>query len=167
MITAARLRELLSYDPMTGLFINLTVRGGVQKGGIAGSLDAEGYRVIRVSGKHYKAHRLAFLYMTDDWPANQVDHKNGCLSDNRWENLREADNGQNQQNLRLRRDNSSGLFGVSWHKDTKKWVAQIQVNHEKRCLGYFVNKDDAYAAYCAAKAVLHTFNPSVRGRANA
>lgn len=157
-LTAARLRELLHYEPETGVFTRAMHRGGGRKvGDVAGSLDKKGYRVIAIDGRAYKAHRLAWLYMTDRWPAEQIDHRNRQRADNRWRNLREADNAQNQQNIGLRSNNSSGFHGVSWHRGQSKWCARITVDKRLRSIGYFRDPSEAGAAYAAAKRALHTF----------
>jgi hypothetical protein len=159
-VTGNRLRELLRYDPDTGVFTRavdvLMPRGGVRNraGSPAGADDGLGYVRIRVDGKKYKAHRLAFLYMTDTWPSGEVDHINGVRNDNRWSNLRDATRSINQQNQRgptIR--NVSGAMGVC----NKRWgyTAQITVNNKHIYLGYFKTAEAANAAYLEAKRKLH------------
>jgi hypothetical protein len=89
-LTASRLRELLSYDPATGVFTRLVRAGHSNAGDVAGSVDSDGYRQIGIDGKSYKVARLAFLYMTGALPSKRVYYKNGNPLDNRWVNLREA-----------------------------------------------------------------------------
>ena len=109
-----------------------------------------GYVSIRLNGKRYAGHRLAWLYMTGKWPKTPLDHINAISSDNRWENLREADGSQNQANKRLSRQNTSGFKGVSWREDGAKWVAQIRVRGRCIYLGRFNTPEQAHAAYVAA-----------------
>ena len=108
MITQARLKELLTYDPETGYFTrNVNVKGA-NAGERAGTITAKGYIAIGIDRKHYLAHRLAFLYMTGEWPKELVDHKDTIKINNKWENLREATNSQNKRNVGARKTNKSG-----------------------------------------------------------
>ena len=158
MLTVDALTKLLHYDEDTGAFSRLITAGGQTRGARAGSLDAEGYRVISVHGARYKAHRLAYFYMTGKWPRCQVDHINMIHDGNRWSNLREATNGENHQNIRTHRSGSSSqTLGASWHRNIGKWQAQIQSDNKKVCLGYFSTKQQAHAAYMKAKKAFHPF----------
>lgn len=161
MLTQERLKELLSYDPNTGDFTRLIGRSGpkARKGDVAGRDNGQGYIRIYVDGKGYKAHRLAWFYMTGYWPS-EVDHKNTVRSDNRWSNLREATRHENRTNCSAYKNNSSGIKGVSFYKPTGKWKAQIQKNGKKIGLGYFNTKEDAGAAY--AQAALENFGEFAR-----
>jgi HNH endonuclease len=97
-LTAEILRVLLTYDPATGIF-RWRVRAGPRAAGsIAGSKSDDGYWVIGLGGKVYKAQRLAYLYMTVEWPPGQIDHRNIDHADNRWDNLRLADTSRNKAN---------------------------------------------------------------------
>lgn len=156
-LTAARLRELLHYDPETGVFTRRVATGGRWPiGSVTGSLS-EGYWLIRVNGARYRANRLAWLYMTGRWPKAEVDHKNGAKSDNAFGNLRDVTGAINTQNLRrARRDNQScSILGVTWDARRQKWLAQIRVGASKRFLGRFTTTAEASAAYVAAKRVHH------------
>lgn len=156
-ITAERLRELLSYDPETGTFRWNVTRGGTGRAGsVAGCIDeTTGYRRICIDGRRYYAHRLAWFYMTGEWPVEEIDHRNTVRGDDRWENLREASHAGNRQNSGKRRTNTSGLKGVSWHAGASKWMAKIQVNGRQVYLGLFTNIDAAAAAYTTASERLH------------
>jgi len=89
-------------------------------------------------------HRLAWLYMTGEWPENQIDHINHIGTDNRWVNLRDTD--ENPMNRGMQGNNTSGFTGVSWHKYGKKWQAEMQVGGEHIHIGYFTNKQQAIDA---------------------
>lgn len=162
MLTQSRLKELLHYCPDTGVFTWQRARQGVRVGCVAGGIGGEGYRSIRVDGRNYLAHRLAWLYVYGEWPKDQIDHINGVKDDNRIANLREATNAENNQNLAMRSSNKSGFVGVHWHSRDRKWHANIRINMKRKFLGRFNTPESAHAAYLAAKAELHTFNPTVR-----
>jgi hypothetical protein len=98
--------------------------------------------------------------MTGEWPHEDMDHRNGVRDDNRWVNLREATSAENHQNRAVR--SNSGLMGVSWKANCKKFEASIMSRGRQMYLGQFDDKHEAHAAYLAAKAKLHTFNPTVR-----
>jgi hypothetical protein len=155
-LTAQRLRELLHYDPATGVFTRNTSSGTRWKAGqIAGSVT-EGYWAIRVDGRLYKSHRLAWLYVYGHWPFEQIDHIDGNCSNNAISNLRDVSNAANQQNLHgAHRDSASGLLGVFFHKERSLWVAKICVNGKPLHLGRFTSAEEAHHAYIAAKRKYH------------
>lgn len=158
--TVALLRRLLSYDPETGSFTRLvSVSSNARAGDIAGCIaDQRGQQrlVISVSGKSYLAHRLAWLYVTGQWPAAEIDHRNGNALDNRWANLRELDHLSNIQNRhRATKGSVSGLLGVSFNQRTRKWRARIVVDKREKYLGEFLTPSEASACYLAAKRDLH------------
>lgn len=163
-LTRERIRELLSYDPETGIFTWLR-RPGIDRctntwntrfvGTVAGSINDQGYRVICIDRSDYRAHRLAWAYANGDWPSAEIDHINGDRSDNRIANLRQASRGENMRNSRKRRDNTSGRKGVTWDNRERKWHARIK--HAKKCrsLGYFNTAEAAAQAYADAARRLH------------
>jgi hypothetical protein len=153
-ITADRLRWLLTYDPETGVFrwLGSTSRR-VRAGTVAGS-NRQGYRRIRIDGRTYQLHRLAWLYMMEEWPDGDLDHINGDPSDNRWCNLREASQSLNNANSRVSRRNTSGFKGVRWNKGRRKWRAGIKVRGRPINLGNFDDRRDAALAYATAAYAL-------------
>jgi HNH endonuclease len=137
MLTHDRLKELLSYDPKTGLFTwNLDRNERIKKGEQAGTIDHKGYVRIRIGNKKYRAHRLAYLYMTGEWPTTILDHINRNRSDNKWSNLRPVTERYNYYNASDNRNNSSGVRGVHWQKGINRWVAKIGEHHRK-CFARF------------------------------
>lgn len=162
MLTQMRLKELLLYDPETGVFTWLSKPNrSIRMGDVAGCM-ASGYRQIKIDGRLYRAHRLAWLYVHGKWPADQIDHINGVRDDNRIVNLREATQSQNQQNRTANANNTSGFPGVCWSKQKRKWRSQIKLASRNKYLGIFDTPVAAHAAYLAAKAELHTFQPITR-----
>lgn len=163
MLTQSRLKELLEYNPETGVFTRLVRTANKTKiGDTVGKLHNKGYRHTNIFGKDHLLHRLAWLYMMGEWPQADIDHVNGVRDDNRFCNLREATRGENLQNMRMSPRNTSGFMGVYWCKHRKKWRAQIRVKGRTVGLGRFATPEDAYAAYLAAKVKYHTFNPVAR-----
>lgn len=157
MISAERLRELLFYDPRTGLWARRKTigrHGCFKAGEPVGYRNPSGYLSIRIDGKLYLAHRLAFLYMTGQWPNGQVDHRNLCPDDNSWINLRTATHGQNVQNSSLRKNNTSGKKGAHIIKGkyqlSRPYRARITINKKEVHLGYFATPKEAHAAYMKA-----------------
>lgn len=154
-LTAERLRELLHYDPNTGVFTNVAPRKRVVVGSKAGYLDSSnGYVKICLDYVRHYAHRLAFLYMTGAWPSAYVDHINGDTQDNRWANLRDVARQVNSQNMREAPSNSSsGVFGA--HRKRGKWSSHIRSNGKTVYLGVFDSAEEASNAYIEAKRKLH------------
>lgn len=152
MISLQRLKEVVEYNPETGVFtwrVQLAPRG--KAGTKAGCNDpSSGYVLLRIDGKLYRAHVLAWFYSHGTWPVSLIDHKNCKRDDNRLSNLRPASHSQNFQNGRRRRDNTSGMKGVSWDRSRNLWKAQICVYGKRICLGRFPKKEQAGAAYLAA-----------------
>jgi len=144
MISQARLKELMHYDPETGVFARLATHRG-PTGTRAPS--NRGYLRIMLDGRRYQLHRLAFLYMTGEWPQDQVDHINRDRADNRWSNLRDVSNKENCKNQGVRKANTSGVTGVSFHEGTQQWRVQIGTEH----IGYSREFADAVALRQAAE----------------
>lgn len=146
-LTAQELRALVCYDPLTGIFVWRRSFGNLRAGARCGRLHVSGYRQIGIRGKRHKAGRLAYLYMTGAWPADEIDHINLTRDDDRWVNLRIASRKQNAGNKRKRPDNSSGVPGVAWDRARGKWRAQIRRAGKQVGLGRFDHKRDAMVAY--------------------
>ena len=156
MITQKQLKQLLHYDPTTGVFRwRVSRSNGVKIGDIAGWNGGKGYACLSVGGKIYKAHRLAWLYMTGNWPAEEIDHIDCCRNNNKFSNLREATRSQNRCNSKIHPSNTSGYKGVSWHTRYNKWIAHIKINNKKIYLGYFLSAEAAHYAYVAASKAYH------------
>lgn len=157
-IDSTLLKQLLKYDPETGVFTWINDMGRrVKAGKEAGCLHHKGYVQIRINGKSYLAHRLAWLYVYGEWPEYGIDHINGFKTENHISNLRQADQSQNSQNLKRSRG-SSGFLGVSIDIDRKnRWKASIKLNGKTTHLGWFKSPEQAHEAYVAAKRAMHPF----------
>lgn len=151
MLTQSALKEVIHYDPETGIFSRI-IKNGTKS---AGSINKFGYICIGIKNKIYKAHRLAFLYMTGKFPLFDVDHIDGNRSNNKWVNLRDAETLINCQNRRKPQKNSTscGILGVSLVGNS--YVARITVNKKTLYLGSFKSSDSACQAYLTAKRKYH------------
>lgn len=151
------LKSILDYCPDAGTFRwkeGYCFRG-TKPGDLAGYPHHKGYWRIEIRGKDYAMHRLAWFYMTGEWPPDQIDHINRRKDDNRWCNLREESNGQNMANRphesflpRVKRGRASSKpRGVKLDK-CGRYVANI--GHPPKHLGMFTTEEEAIAAYLRA-----------------
>jgi len=139
-ITYDRLKEILEYSPTSGLFFSKKINNHV------GALDEKGYIRVLADGKLYRAHRLAWLYMTGQWPQDQVDHINGNKADNRWENLRDVDQTLNMLNKhKPHHNNRSGVLGVS--ELNGKYYPRLRIDGKLVYLGSYASKVEAKERY--------------------
>jgi hypothetical protein len=158
MLTAARLREQLSYDPLTGVFRWKVRRSQMQAGDIAGSQTRRGL-LIRIDDRLYKGRRLAWLYMKGTWPKHVINCRNGNPSDIRWVNIRQIT--QTQRQASTAPYGKLGVKGV-WATKGGKFVAEIRVAGQKKYLGSFDTIKEANAAY--AEAAKQAFGNFARAR---
>lgn len=136
------LRKHLHYNPETGEWTWLISQSNViQAGTHAGCITDRGYLRIRFKGNSYYSARLAWFYMTGEWPKEQIDHANRDRLDDRWNNLREATWSDNMANRKLQGNNTSGFKGVSWDKVTNKWDVRVNRFH----IGYYDSLEEAVA----------------------
>lgn len=150
------LKSILYYHPESGDFVWLEqLAKNIKIGTQAGSSEAKGYIRIRINGKTYKTHVLAWFYMTGEWPKEQIDHDDNIKNHNWWSNLRECNNQENLCNRGKNKNNKSGYKGVYWSKNKQKWYAQITFNYKKKFLGYFNDILDAVQAYNEAALKHH------------
>jgi len=159
-LTAEVVRDLLDYNPETGIFRwkvrdrkycksdkGWKIINGRDAGATAGYDSPDGYRYIGIFDNHHLSHRLAWLHYYGEWPNDQIDHINQIKDDNRIENLREATRSQNGMNRSSYNGTASQYKGVGWHKHANKWNAYIQINGKKIHLGYFTIEIEAARAY--------------------
>ena len=155
-LTHARLTELLTYDPESGLFTwRVKRRGRRSVSGVTGSESWKGYLLMTIDGRAYRLHRLAWLYMTEHWPLHEIDHVDCNRQNNKWTNLRDVPREVNQQNQRRpkRSNSASGLLGVC--RERNSWRATIQAYGVRYSLGTYKTKELAHSAYVAAKRIMH------------
>jgi len=151
------LQSIFMYDPLTGHLTWKDSRSNMIKGSLAGCVNKAGYMVVTINSKTYRVQRIIWLWMFGSIPANfYIDHINGNKLDNRLTNLRLATNKQNQENRAAPKNSSSGLRGVGWHKNYGKWMARISHNNQRKTIGFFDTKEQAWQAYKAEAAKLYT-----------
>jgi len=149
-LPADLLHELFEYRD--GELLWKVGGNGRRIGMVAGAVNRDGYRRIKINYKLYAVHRLIWV-MHGNKPAQFVDHINGDQLDNRIENLRAATHSQNCMNRRQRSDNKSGIKGVMRKKD--KWYGCVTLNYKVYPAGYFDHKEDAAAAVAKLRKELH------------
>lgn len=150
-LTLERLKSVLSYDSQTGIFVWRVQLGWKGRAGSpAGTRHARGYTHIMVDQKLHLAHRLAWFYVTGNWPKDKIDHIDCDRANNRFDNLREATASQNSQNSKKREGKASKLKGVSWHVRNRKWESRIKRDGKQIRLGLYGTEEEAHAAYCKA-----------------
>lgn len=154
-ITQEELISRYIYDPDTGIFRYRDNGLGRfhRAGAIAGGLSSTGHLVVKIKGTAYKAHRLAWLYMTGEWPSHFIDHINCIPDDNRWCNLREATNAQNLHNAKVRAGNKTGFKGVCAKQG--KYTANIGYLGKIYYIGIYDTPEEAHEAYCKKADELH------------
>jgi len=155
LLTQELLKTILQYDPETGIFVRLASTQPYFIGKPAGCPTARGYITIQILGRRYPAHRLAWLYMTGDWPEFIIDHKNGDVADNSFTNLREANGAKNSYNMRKSKANTSGIKGVYLHKKTQMWAGVVTYGGSRYWTGSHPTKEAAEQAVRAKREELH------------
>ena len=143
-----RLRELFDYDPLTGIVTWRVSTSNRVKAGMAAGTPSGNRLLVSCDGVSYKLHRIIWKWMTGKEPPEQIDHEDTDGHNNRWLNLREADNSLNSANRRVQSNNlSSGLKGSYFNKTANLWYSRIQRDEVDYFLGYFQTKEAAHAAY--------------------
>lgn len=166
------LRKLLSYDPETGTLTWLprpremfssqrafsTWDSRYSGKAAFTSIGNHGYYQGGIHASKYLAHRVAWALHHGEWPKDQIDHQNGCKTDNRITNLRVVTSAENNKNQKIKKNNTSGYNGVTWSKSANRWMAYIQINGSMKNLGLFTNLDDAVIARTQAD-IDHGYHP--------
>jgi hypothetical protein len=167
--TAAEFRAAYDYCPTTGALTRKAPasRGAPRLGPVGCPAGKHGHLQFRHNGRTYYVARVAFLMMTGRWPEPLIDHRDGNVLNNAWANLNEVSHKENSENRsHITPGRLSEFIGVSLHKQTGKYAAYIRVGGVKKHLGYHHAEQDAFAAYLAAKADHHQYQPVPRGLQN-
>jgi hypothetical protein len=151
MLTQERLKEMLSYNSITGEFIRIKPLKGNTLYAIVGSTNNDGYISISIDNKRYQAHNLVWLYVYGKFPSQQIDHINGVKDDNRLENLREVSHAENQRNKKLDSRNKFGYPGIRKGKKIGTYKACIGINKTELHLGTFKTLEEAIAVRVQAE----------------
>lgn len=126
-LTVERLKEVLDYDPSNGDFVSKLPRGNIGVGATLGCENGRGYKRVKIDGRRYMMHNLAWLYMTGGLPKEKIDHKDGDPSNNKWSNLRPATDYQNSCNKGLYKNNLLGIKGIT---KTRAGTYMVRVDHK-------------------------------------
>lgn len=159
-LTAARLRELLHYDPETGIFTRrLRTAQRHQIGDRAdfriNSGNQKGYYRVSLDSRRYMAHRAAWLYVHGEWPAGDIDHRDADRANNRIANLRDVTNQVNRENMRKPRiNNRCGFLGVTTHAPGV-YRASVHKGGKRIHIGLYDTPEEAHEAYLVAKRKHH------------
>lgn len=156
MITQDRLKEVLDYDPVSGIFRwKIKTSDKVIVGNIAGCVRKNRHTVIKIDKMEYTAHRLVWLYMYGSFPEKELDHINCIRGDNRLCNLREVTRSQNLYNRAKFPNTKSGHKGVYYNKAMKKWRARIGVEGKSIDIGFYSTIEEAISSYQNAAIKYH------------
>jgi len=146
-MTPEHLKSILHYNPETGILTHKRLQR------VMGTPMLGGHLRVHLLGKNWLVHRLIWLYMTGEFPENEIDHINCKPADNRWKNLRLASHGQNRANSRVNKGTVSGLKGA--YQSGNRWRASIKDGGQQRHLGSYATPEEAHAVYCKAADILH------------
>lgn len=138
-LTCEQARKRLDYNPETGVF---RWRAGPNAGKLAGRVNGRGYHQLIVDYHYYQAHRVAWLYVYGEWPADEIDHINRVKTDNRIVNLRVVSRRENSLNIGAR--NRFGVPGV-YRLPSGRYQLKFCGQH----VGYFLTLDAARDARSA------------------
>lgn len=146
LMSVGDIRELIDYNPETGVLTAKVNFSGRQAGSVIGSQTWQGYYAFSLFGKKCFAHRLAWLLHYGEWPSQPIDHINGIKTDNSIRNLRLCSLSQNQFNKPTQKNNTTGVKGVYWNKRDKRYVASVQFNGKKYSAGHHKDIESAKEA---------------------
>lgn len=146
LMSVGDIRDLIDYNPETGVLTAKVNFSGRQAGSVIGSQTWQGYYAFSLFGKKCFAHRLAWLLHYGEWPSQPIDHINGIKTDNSIRNIRLCSLSQNQFNKPTQKNNTTGVKGVYWNKRDKRYVASVQFNGKKYSAGHHKDIESAKEA---------------------
>ena len=155
-LTQQRLKEVVTFDDTTGIFIRKLKAKRAVIGRTLGYKKSNGYIALSIDGQKYFAHRLAWLYVYGEFPKNDIDHIDGNRTNNKIENLRDVPRTENLQNIKIAKSHnkSTGILGAYLHT-SGKFMSRIKVNKKDIYLGLFESAEQANQAYLKAKQQFH------------
>lgn len=155
-VPVERLRELLKYDPETGVLRWRVGYGKAVAGSEAGYLQSARYMTLGIDGEKFRAHRVAWALVYGEWPEHTIDHLDGDRCNNKLANLRCVPQAVNMQNIRKPTSrNTSGYLGVYWSDRRGGWMASVTTGGKQRRWGPYKTRERAYATYVARKRQYH------------
>lgn len=153
MLTKDKLHELFEYKDGV-LYWRVDMHPNKVAGNPVGSITKSGYLETKVYGAPYKVHRLIWSLHFDSNP-EMIDHIDGNKTNNDIHNLRESTRSENGFNQKLRKDSTSGIKGVTWNKQSRKWLVQCQVNKRKMYFGIYEDLELAELVAVEARNKYH------------
>jgi len=153
MLDQKELKEIFDYNPSTGVVVRKKrTSNNVRVGDVINTKSGNGYLLGSFKGKQHGLHRIIWTMVHGAIPDGLgIDHINGDRHDNRVVNLRNVTQHENCKNCVKAKNNTTGVTGVYFRKDTSKWSASIKFNYRKIHLGDFSNKEDAIKARLEAE----------------
>ena len=155
-LTQERLKQVVSFEPTTGIFIRILKAKRAVVGKELGYKKSNGYIALSIDGQKYFAHRIAWLYVYGEFPKHDIDHIDGDRTNNKIKNLRDVSRTENLQNLKIAKSHnkSTGVLGAYLH-NCGKFMSRIKVNKKDVYLGLFDTVEQAQQAYLTAKQQFH------------
>jgi len=139
LIDVARVKELFNY---TNKELIWKVNKGLAKIGDKAYKNSRGYKVVKFDGISYLEHRILWALHKETQPSC-IDHIDGNTSNNNIENLREATLSENNRNTKIYKSNKSGVKGIHWDNEKKKWFVQLWYDGKQNFLGRYKSLEEA------------------------